>query len=68
MNKILKKFCGILGYKLLPKNYIKNRRYLSKFTFLNLERIILNLVENKIINILINLLNLYISPLIDLIK
>ena len=24
MSKILKKFCGIFGYKLLPKNYIKN--------------------------------------------
>ena len=55
MSKVLKKFCGILGYKLLPKNYIKNRRYLSKFTFLNLERIILNLVENKIINSLIQI-------------
>ena len=55
MSKVLKKFCGILGYKLLPKNYIKNKRYLSKFTFLNLERIILNLVENKIINSLIQI-------------
>ena len=55
MSKVLKKFCGILGYKLLPKNYIKNKSYLSKFTFLNLERIILNLVENKIINSLIQI-------------
>jgi FkbM family methyltransferase len=55
MSKILKKFCGIFGYKLLPKNYIKNKNYLSKFSFLNLENIILNLVEKKIINSLIQI-------------
>ena len=26
MNKVLKKICEIFGYKLLPKNYIKNNR------------------------------------------
>ena len=55
MSKVLKKFCGILGYKLLPKNYIKNKNYLSKFSFLNLEQIISSLVEKKIINSLIQI-------------
>ena len=55
MNKVLKKFCGIFGYKLLPKNYIKNKNYLSKFSSLNLEKIISNLVEKKIINSLIQI-------------
>ena len=55
MSKILKKFCGIFGYKLLPKNYIKNKNYLSKFSYLNLEKIITNLVEKKIINSLIQI-------------
>jgi FkbM family methyltransferase len=55
MSKVLKKFCGILGYKLLPKNYIKNKNYLSKFSFLNLEQIISSLVERKIINSLIQI-------------
>jgi len=55
MSKILKKFCGIFGYKLLPKNYIKNKNYLSKFSSLNLEKIISNLVEKKIINSLIQI-------------
>ena len=55
MNKILKKICGIFGYKLLPKNYVKNKNYLSKFTSLNLEKIISNLVEKKIINSLIQI-------------
>ena len=55
MNKILKKFCGIFGYKLLPKNYIKNKNYITKFSCLNLEKIITTLVEKKIINSLIQI-------------
>jgi len=55
MSKVLKKICGIFGYKLLPKNYIKNKNYLSKFSSLNLEKIISNLVEKKIINSLIQI-------------
>jgi FkbM family methyltransferase len=55
MNKILKKFCGIFGYKLLTKNYIKNKNYLSKFSSLDLEKIISNLVKKKIINSLIQI-------------
>ena len=55
MSKFLKKFCGIFGYKLLTKNYIKNKNYLLKFSSLNLEKIISNLVEKKIINSLIQI-------------
>jgi FkbM family methyltransferase len=55
MSKVLKKFCGIFGYKLLPKNYIKNKNFLSKLSSLNLEKIISNLVEKKIINSLIQI-------------
>ena len=55
MNKVLKKFCGIFGYKLLPKNYIKNKNFLSELSYLNLEKIISNLVEKKIINSLIQI-------------
>jgi FkbM family methyltransferase len=55
MSKILKKFSGIFGYKLLPKNYIKNKNYLSRFSSLNLEKIISNLVEKKVINSLIQI-------------
>ena len=47
MSKFLKKFCGIFGYKLIPKNYIKNKNYLSKFSSINVEAIISNLVEKK---------------------
>jgi FkbM family methyltransferase len=55
MNKFLKKFCGIFGYKLLPKNYIRNKNYLSKFSSLSLEKIISKLVEGKIISSLIQI-------------
>lgn len=55
MSKIFKKFCGIFGYKLFEKDYIKSRRYLSKLNSLNLENIIRNLVEKKIINSLIQI-------------
>ena len=55
MNKFLKKFCGIFGYKLFPKNYIKNKNYLLKFSSLNLEKIISELAEKKIISSLIQI-------------
>jgi FkbM family methyltransferase len=55
MSKIFKKICGIFGYKLLPKNYIKNKNYLSRFSYLNSEKIISSLVEKKIINSLIQI-------------
>jgi FkbM family methyltransferase len=55
INKFLRKFLGILGYKLLPKNYIKNKNCLSKFSSIKLEKIILSLVKKKIINSLIQI-------------
>ena len=55
MSKILKKFCGIFGYKLLPKYYVKNKDYLSKLSSLNLKKIISDLVEKKFINSLIQI-------------
>jgi FkbM family methyltransferase len=55
MSKILKKFCGIFGYKLLPKYYVKNKNYLLKLSTLNLKKIIFDLVERKIINSLIQI-------------
>jgi len=55
MSKTLKKFCGIFGYKLLPKYYVKNKDYLSRLSTLNLKKIILDLVERKIINSLIQI-------------
>jgi hypothetical protein len=55
MSKFLKKICGIFDYKLLTKNYIKNKNYLTEHSFLNIEKIILNLVEKKKISSLIQI-------------
>ena len=55
MSKLLKKFCGIFGYKLFKKDYIKSKRYLSTLNKLNLENIIKNLAEKKTINYLIKI-------------
>ena len=55
MNKVLKKFCGIFGYKLLPKSYIKNKNFLLGLSSLRLEKIISNLVEKKVISSLIQI-------------
>ena len=55
MDKILKKFCGIFGYKLLTKNYINNKNFLLGSSSFKLEKIISNLVEKKIINCLIQI-------------
>ena len=54
-NKILKKFVGILGYKLIDKNYIKNKRILEKNSYLNTEKILNILFKNKKINYLIQI-------------
>jgi FkbM family methyltransferase len=55
MSKVLKKIFGIFGYKLFTKNYIKNKNYLTERSFLNIEKIILNLVEKKNISSLIQI-------------
>lgn len=55
MSKVLKKICGIFGYKLLTKNYIKNKNYLTEHSSLSIGKIILNLVEKKNISSLIQI-------------
>tara|TARA_B100000886_G_scaffold270743_1_gene194711 strand:- start:75 stop:818 length:744 start_codon:yes stop_codon:yes gene_type:complete len=49
-SKIFKKILGILGYKLLEKNYIKNTRLVSKGSTLNLSNILEKLFYKKLIN------------------
>ena len=52
-NKILKKFFGILGYKLLNKNYIKNKNFLFYKSDLKLKKIIEDFIKsNNISNII----------------
>ena len=47
--KFFRKIIGILGYKLVDKNLIKNNRLLSNYTSINTEKIIENLfLDNHI--------------------
>ena len=36
MIKLLKKICGLIGFKLIDKDLIKNERIISKFSYRNL--------------------------------
>jgi FkbM family methyltransferase len=49
-NKFLKKIIGIFGYKLIEKNVFKNNKSLSRFTSLNLNKILEILFTNYKIN------------------
>ena len=53
--KILKKIIGILGFKLIDKNLIKNNNLLSKNLLYTLENILESLFENNKVNQLIQI-------------
>ena len=56
MIKFLKKICGLVGFKLIDKDLIKNERVISKFSYRNLNDIINKLFSNNLINSLIQYL------------
>ena len=51
--KIFKKIAGILGYKLVDKNLIKNERELANFSFYTIDKILETLFSKNLINTLI---------------
>ena len=53
--KILKKFVGILGFKLINKNHIKNERLLSKYSYFSLNMILQNLFLNNLVHSVIQI-------------
>ena len=53
--KFLKKIIGAIGFKLIPKNFVKNERLLSKFSTLSLKKILENLFINNQIKSLIQI-------------
>ena len=55
MIKLLKKICGLIGFKLIDKDLIKNERIISKFSYRNLNDIINKLFSNNLINSLIQI-------------
>jgi FkbM family methyltransferase len=70
-NKILKKILGILGYKLINKEIIKNERLISSKSYLKIDKLLDTLFKEKKINnmiqigandgILFDILNSYIK-------
>jgi FkbM family methyltransferase len=54
-NKLLKKVCGLFGYKLIEKNLIKNNRILSEFNILSLNEVLKNLFSKNKINQIIQI-------------
>ena len=55
MIKLLKKICGLIGFKLIDKDLIKNERIVSKFSYRNLNDIVNKLFSNNLINSLIQI-------------
>ena len=53
--KFLKKIMGILGYKIIEKNLIKNDRLLSKYSFLNTKRVLEKIFSTNQINFVIQI-------------
>ncbi len=53
--KIFKKIAGILGYKLIDKDLIKNDREISNNSFFTIEKILNNLFKNNLIKKLIQI-------------
>ena len=54
-SKILKKIIGILGYKLVEKNLIKNNRLINSKSILNLNFILKKIFDNQKIKYLIQI-------------
>ena len=46
-NKLLKKICGVLGYKLIEKNVVKNQRFLTDYSILNISKILNSIIINN---------------------
>ncbi len=53
--KILKKFVGTLGFKLIDKNLVKNDRLLSDHSHLKIDKILENLFNSKNLNFIIQI-------------
>lgn len=54
-NKVLKKFVGWLGYKLIDKDFVKNNRIIEDKSFLEISKILNYLVKNSIVKSLVQI-------------
>jgi FkbM family methyltransferase len=53
--KIIKKICGLFGYKLIDKNHFKNNRLVSSHSFFSINKLLNILFENKNINSIVQI-------------
>ena len=49
-NKILKKICGLFGYRLIDKKFFKNNRLISSQSALSINKILSELFKQNLIN------------------
>ena len=55
MIKLLKKICGLIGFKLIDKNLIKNERLISKFSYQTINAFIDKLFSNNLVDSVIQI-------------
>lgn len=55
MIKLLKKICGLLGFKLIDKNLIKNERIISKFSYQTLNSLFDKIFSDSLISSVIQI-------------
>jgi len=55
MIKLLKKICGIVGYKLVDKNLIKNDRIISKFSHHSIKNLLDKIFSQNLINTVVQI-------------
>ncbi len=55
MIKLLKKICGLLGFKLIDKNLIKNDRLISKFSYHTLNSVLSKIFANNLVSFVVQI-------------
>ena len=54
-NKLIKKICGLFGFKLVEKKTFKNTRLISKYSSLTIRKILSSLFDQKEIDSIIQI-------------
>lgn len=54
-NKILKKICGLFGYRLVDKKFFKNNRLISSHSALSIKKILSELFKQNLINSIVQI-------------
>ena len=54
-HKILKKFCGLMGFRLIDKKFFKNNRIISAYSFLTIKKVLSELFQQNKINSIVQI-------------